>query len=363
MAVAKHCYTAFTRRAAALATCNTRRWLTTCQNHRSGLPLTLDDSTFERLNAGGFATTLAERSILKIQGKDTIEYLQGMTTNDLLSLQSDSPPTAIFTMFLNAPGRVLADAIIVPEQVDDTSQSLFIDCHQDVANMLVKHLKRFKLRSKFTLEEVSDRYSVAVGLSSELPLLSNRLDPRFATITPSYPFPLPTVQRAVVAKEDTADISDDNVLYHYWRSRIGLGEGPLDYIPQKALPLESNLEEFNGVAYFKGCYLGQELTARTHFTGTLRKRIVPVQLLGMDSSQASLLAEVGSDRLELRTSDGKRAGTFLSHVRQSFPWTSCCAIFSSGVAVVVSDVCTVSSLCLQSLSPVSSPVSVCFRTS
>jgi folate-binding Fe-S cluster repair protein YgfZ len=118
----------------------------------------LNDTTFEQLNAGGFAAILPERTVLRIQGKDTLTFLQGMTTNDVLSFQSaDDSPTAIFTMFLNAPGRVLTDTILVPEHVGDESQSLLIDCHRDVADILRKHLKRFKLRSKFSLEDVSGR--------------------------------------------------------------------------------------------------------------------------------------------------------------------------------------------------------------
>ena len=158
MAVVTRCCTALVKQPWSLIRPNANRYLSSCRLHQSNDATAPTDSTFELLNAGGFATLLPERAVLRIEGKDTLTFLQGMTTNHLLSLQEENPPTAIFTMFLNAPGRVLADAILTPEHVSDESQSLLIDCHRDVADILRKHLKRFKLRSKFSLEDVSERY-------------------------------------------------------------------------------------------------------------------------------------------------------------------------------------------------------------
>eukprot|EP00730_Choanoeca_flexa_P017051 TRINITY_DN8159_c0_g1_i2.p2 TRINITY_DN8159_c0_g1~~TRINITY_DN8159_c0_g1_i2.p2 ORF type:complete len:374 (+),score=65.75 TRINITY_DN8159_c0_g1_i2:147-1268(+) len=293
------------------------RYFSISSSRSSSANFELNNATFEHLNsAGGFTTILPKRSVLRISGKDTIDYLQGMTTNNLQPFQSEEPPASIYTMFLSGPGRVLADVILHHQPSSEAQPALLIDCHGDSVTLLQSHLKKFKLRSKFQLEDVSDEYTIVAGLGLEDRL---QLDPRFEHVRTKIPFPFPSVHREVVAKDTLRHASALNVdvpidqapLYHYWRTRMGLGEGPLDHIPNKALPLESNLEEFNGVDYFKGCYLGQELTARTHFTGTLRKRIVPVT---STQDLATILNGRHVTEVELRSPSGKRAGSVLSHI-------------------------------------------------
>lgn len=66
------------------------------------------------------------------------------------------------------------------------------------------------------------------------------------------------------------------VTFEEHRYKLGVGEGPLDLPPGKAVPLECNVADLNGISFSKGCYIGQELTARTHHTGVLRKRLLPL---------------------------------------------------------------------------------------
>lgn len=90
---------------------------------------------------------------------------------------------------------------------------------------------------------------------------------------------------------------------------VGVAEGVKDLPPGVALPLESNLVSMNGISFSKGCYLGQELTARTHHTGVIRKRLLPVRL------SAPLPEEYGE--AELVTPEGKSAGKYRAGVEES----------------------------------------------
>ncbi|XP_076994035.1 iron-sulfur cluster assembly factor IBA57, mitochondrial isoform X2 [Tamandua tetradactyla] len=92
--------------------------------------------------------------------------------------------------------------------------------------------------------------------------------------------------------------------YHRHRYRQGVPEGVRDLPPGVALPLESNLAFMNGVSFTKGCYLGQELTARTHHMGVIRKRLFPVQLSG-PLPAAGIAAGTA-----VLTASGKAAGKF-----------------------------------------------------
>merc|ERR1719422_1958319 len=90
--------------------------------------------------------------------------------------------------------------------------------------------------------------------------------------------------------------------YKELRFRLGVGECPSELQPGKALPLESNADYMHGVSFHKGCYVGQELTARTHHTGVVRKRIMPLRLLD-DRSASDVNLES-----DVRNEEGKKIG-------------------------------------------------------
>lgn len=109
--------------------------------------------------------------------------------------------------------------------------------------------------------------------------------------------------------------------YHWSRMAAGIGEGPADFPPGQSLPLESNLDFSNGVSFQKGCYLGQELTARTHHTGVVRKRLLPLFIAAPSAAGVAgepptdVLLEsgkaTGKVRSALEAPDGSGAGIAL----------------------------------------------------
>lgn len=151
---------------------------------------------------------------------------------------------------------------------------------------LQKHLVLHKIRRKVSVEPCPELrvWAVLPGIPEELggaePLLKHQgttiltRDPR--TTRMGWRLLTQDESPALVPRGQLADVWD----YHRHRYQQGVPEGVHDLPPGVALPLESNLAFMNGISFTKGCYIGQELTARTHHMGVIRKRLFPVQLLG-----------------------------------------------------------------------------------
>ena len=159
-----------------------------------------------------------------------------------------------------------------------------MDVERSTVDPLLAHLKRFRLRSKAAARDASGEHEVVAiagsgaedlaGAGTDRPASEGGAwaDPRLSTLGHRAILrrdgPLPTwLERS----EEVA-----STLYEMQLAVLGVPNGARDLRPSEALPLESNLELLGGVSFAKGCYLGQELTARTHFRGVVRKRLVPV---------------------------------------------------------------------------------------
>eukprot|EP00403_Amphidinium_massartii_P035410 CAMPEP_0178443672 /NCGR_PEP_ID=MMETSP0689_2-20121128/39037_1 /TAXON_ID=160604 /ORGANISM="Amphidinium massartii, Strain CS-259" /LENGTH=329 /DNA_ID=CAMNT_0020067729 /DNA_START=83 /DNA_END=1069 /DNA_ORIENTATION=+ len=221
---------------------------------------------------------LGDRAILRIAGPDGAKLLQGICTQDMNLLSAQRAAAAAF---LSPKGRVLCDSILVSHE-----DNIFVDCHSTVAKSLLRLLLRHKLRMPLSIEDVSGSYSILAALPTEASLAEEGeattalpsecaeaffADPRFETLG----------KRAVV-KSDVADAAmqggsaTDASLYHLWRLRCAVPEGPVDLPVDSALPLNGNLDLLNFISFQKGCYVGQELTARSKHVGTVRRRMYSV---------------------------------------------------------------------------------------
>lgn len=252
---------------------------------------------------------LTNRRLLTLHGPDAPNFLQGLVTAAIRPLQT----TGTYTAFLNAQGRLLTDVFIypaahspvytstLPSTASASDPAYFIEVDANEAPALLKHLKRHKLRAKVDVRAVDEGEWSAWSAwdeaelwtphpSAETPSANNNnngsssaeigcVDARApgmgrrlilpGTSTPSTTSPGPAAAAAMEAPLST---------YTLRRILRGVPEGPLDLPPSSALPLESNVDFMGGVDFRKGCYVGQELTIRTHHTGVVRKRILPVQL-------------------------------------------------------------------------------------
>jgi hypothetical protein len=218
------------------------------------------------MNQASYAL-LPKRTLLRLSGKDTRAFLQNLVTNDINQLQ---PRSALYAALLTPQGKFLHDFIIV-----DWQGSLFLDCLRERAPDLIRRLTMYKLRADVTIEDVGDAYDIIAlfGIGNRTLPENDALlvydDPRRAELG----------SRMIAAKEAdwrsaTADMSrSDSDSYDRFRLALGIPEGGTDIVPEKNFLLECNFEELHGVSFAKGCYVGQELTARTKYRANIRKRL------------------------------------------------------------------------------------------
>ncbi|KAI9323279.1 hypothetical protein BX666DRAFT_2146040 [Dichotomocladium elegans] len=245
-------------------------------------------------NGNGFAP-IPDRGMLTIEGPDTAKFLQGLITNHMPLIAKGGE--GLFTAFLTPQGRMLYDAFIYPvNEADGFPQPKYvIECASSATTSLLKHLKRYILRSKVKIRDASEEYTLwniwgdtlAARVASESKPLCNIgcMDPRVPGF--GYRAVLPRDKEISTLLSSSVGHFEELSASEYTIRRIlhGIPEGPLDMLPEHSLPLESNFDYMNGVNFNKGCYLGQELTIRTHHTGVVRKRIVPVQLYGPEEKR------------------------------------------------------------------------------
>lgn len=235
----------------------------------------------------------SRRSLVRVSGDEVYGFLQGLITNDIRHVETASGDNAMFTMFLNKQGRVLYDAIIYKCRTND--KTCLIDCDRSIDNELKRHLLLFRVRKKISIDIVNDEFNIWAGFKDgrgesednshliQLPQVRDDraivyLDPRLNQlglrfITPAN-FQIEDFQ--TIADNVECSPATDNYNYNEHRYVYGVSEGSAEIPPTKTFPFEANCDYLHGISFHKGCYLGQEFTARTFHTGVIRKRIMPI---------------------------------------------------------------------------------------
>ena len=225
-------------------------------------------------------TVLPDRAVLAVEGADSRKLLQGLTTANIDELVDGGAP--LYTGFLSAPGRVLFDALLYPAD----GGGVLVDVDASVLPALTQHLKRYKLRSKVALRDASDELEVLAMCGGDAAALDSGAwpDPRLPLLGRRALRPRGGGGGGVAPPAGSAPAPAD--LYGLQAALLGVPNGAAELPTAEALPLESNLELLSGVSFAKGCYLGQELTARAKFRGEVRRRLMPVAL--QDAASAVL---------------------------------------------------------------------------
>jgi hypothetical protein len=192
------------------------------------------------------ATTLADRALLRLSGEDVRGFLQGLVTNDVQLLSEESP---LWAGLLSAQGKALFDFILWADGED-----VLVDCEAEQAEALMRRLSIYRLRRAIA---IAREEGLAVHWALEG---SGPSDPR-----------LPELGRRWLAPPDDAALG-----WREHRLRLGVTEGLAELGSDKTLWLEANAGELNGVSFAKGCYVGQENTARMNYRNKVNRRLVVV---------------------------------------------------------------------------------------
>lgn len=190
------------------------------------------------------------------------------------------------------------DSMIYPiKDASEGERGYLIEVDKSISADLLKHLKRHKLRSKIQLRDAGEEWAVWASWQQSATTTTTSTtetsivlpDPRLSSLGTRILFSNSTSTTLTPSSlESAADLVEVPLeSYTLHRYTNGIPEGPLEILPQTALPLESNIDYLTGIDFRKGCYVGQELTIRTQHTGVVRKRILPVELYTTASSSSS----------------------------------------------------------------------------
>lgn len=226
---------------------------------------------------------LDDRAVIALSGPEARPLLQGLVTNDIEKL---APGRALYAALLTPQGKILFDFLIA-----EGDGAVLLDCAAEAAEALAKRLTMYRLRAKVTIERRGQLTVMAAWDGETLPGIAFA-DPRIPALG----------RRSIVAAGETPVPARKADTYREHRLELGVPEGK-DFGQDTMFALDADLEELNGVDFKKGCYVGQELTARMKHRGTARKR-----LLRIATRDGSALPSPGTAVSE----DGKSIGEIVS---------------------------------------------------
>lgn len=204
-------------------------------------------------------TTLQDRALLRISGNEARDFLQGLLTQDVAGLNGEAP---LYAGLLAPQGKALFDMILWAEA--DQSEDVLIDCEAARAEALMKRLMLYRLRRPVPIARETD---LAVHWSPQRQD-GAAPDPR-----------LPALGWRWLAPAGDGDAS---ARWRAHRLTLGVPEGAAELGEDKTLWLECNADELHGVDFKKGCYVGQENTARMHYRGKVNRRLVVLPIAQSD---------------------------------------------------------------------------------
>lgn len=256
------------------------------------------------------ALILEDRGLLAIEGPDGRAFLQGLISNDI---EKASPERVIWAALLTPQGKFLHEFLVFNPEPG----LLLLDCEAARLADLKKRLSLYKLRSNVTLTDVSESRCAAAffgdgalqafGLPAEAGHAKIEgpsqvaVDSRHPELGARGVFMRPDGQDAANFAGFAAGERED---YDRLRISLGVPDGSRDLEVEKSILLENGFDELQGIDWDKGCYMGQELTARTRYRGLVKKRLLPVTFEGPAPAPGTQVTRDGKDAGTIRSSAG-----------------------------------------------------------
>ena len=227
---------------------------------------------------------LENRSILYLNGEDIKEFLQNLISNDINKVSENN---TCFTSLLSPQGKFLYEFIIIKHK-----SGYLIDCEKTQADGLYKQLSIYKLRSKVEILNLSNEFVVAAFSYEKFLTFDEAKDiPGFTLKYREDPILLDPRNKQLGARLiinleklylslKKLDLQDSKLKdYYSFSHKLGIVPKDLNKLQNKLFGIECNYEELNGIDFKKGCYVGQENTARIKLKNKLSKRLFPINLI------------------------------------------------------------------------------------
>ena len=224
---------------------------------------------------------LEDRGLILVEGVETKEFLQNIISNNIDKVNASN---SIFSAIFTPQGKYLYGFFIIKNK-----NSYLLDCHNEIKDDLIKHLLKYKLRSKIEIRDLSSSYVVGIISKSKFEEIQIELNCKEKTLLyRQSPCFMDTRLSALgarilsslenlhltIKKLDLKIVDKSNYLKINHKEGIPI-EG-IKNLQNNLFALESNFEELNAIDFKKGCYVGQENTARMKLKNKLRKRLLPI---------------------------------------------------------------------------------------
>ena len=227
---------------------------------------------------------IRDRAILYINGSDAKDFLQNLISNDINKVTDNS---SCFASLFTPQGKFLYEFIVVKHKL-----GYFIDCEKSQSEEIFKQLNLYKIRSKVEILNLSNEFVVAsFGYEKYLSIEGAKdilgftfkyredpifLDPRNKHLGARLIINLEKLYLSL----KKLDLKNDKIEnYHIHSHKLGIVPKDLNKLKNKLFGIECNFEELNGIDFKKGCYVGQENTARIKLKNKLTKRLLPINII------------------------------------------------------------------------------------
>ena len=224
---------------------------------------------------------LEKRGVILVSGKDAKDFLQNIITNNINKV---SYKNSVFAALLTPQGKYLNEFFIIQNNI-----GYLLDCSENSTSELIKDLSKYKLRSKVEIEDFSSKFVIGVINTPKFKELQEELKSNENTITyrdtPIFLDPrneelgariISNLEKLYLTIKKLSLKIVDNKEYYSLAHKLGVPEIGLINLKDKLFGLEANFETLQAIDFKKGCFVGQENTARMKLKNKLRRRLLPI---------------------------------------------------------------------------------------